>query len=704
MAFYKARVLQEAEKCVAQGKTSQAIKLYLDIIERDPSDVSLLNTVGDLYIRERNVTEAIRQFHRLAEAYVHDGFNVKAIAIYRKIIKFDPNSVDTVLKLAELYQLQGLSRESREQYLQAAESYRKRKQPDRTLEVLRKLVLLDPDNSNFRARLAAECEQAGRPEEAAQAYLESAESSIRRNDSASAEITLKKAAELDPKNPKIQLLRARMAIAGKQPEEALKILDAVPALLTDPLGRQLLLQSHLAMHNLPEAEKLVMDVYRTSPSDFTPISSFVTLCMENGQVDSAYKSLAEVTDQLIERNNTGPLLESLRLIWNKEPGHIPTLELIYKVCERTADEFTLPEVLEALGNAYVQEGNLEKAEGIYEKLTRREPQNENYRGYLMQVMHKLGKEPPRAAPAEFTVTEMALGLEAEASPEPPLVDTEQEAMVKEAIENSDLFTRYNLVEKAIAELDKVLKVYPDQVDILQRLLDICRKGFPDRAAAASAALARIYSEQGDEETASKYRSHTSSQGSSPDILPPAPLPPTPSLKPEEPVGPPPGSPKDKGPEQTAGFSVSPIASAPPVETASRPPSEAVFDLTPPKAPAEAPSQPPPPLAEQTMELDLSGDFEAIAGMASETALPPVKEAPSPTEQIPAVTMEFPAPHITEEAAPSPASAPLFADEALALPEAPPSLPETPPEPTRMPAPFDIEDSWVEVNFYLRTAL
>src|SRR5271157_3369204 len=167
MAFHKARALQEAEKSVAQGKITQAIKQYQDILDNDPSDVSLLNTMGDLYIRDRNITEGLKQFHRLAEAYVREGFNVKAIAIYRKISKVDPNSIETLLKLGELYQLQGLSREAREQYLQAVEFFKKRNQSERVMEVLHKLVLLDPENLNFRSRLATECEQAGKREDAA---------------------------------------------------------------------------------------------------------------------------------------------------------------------------------------------------------------------------------------------------------------------------------------------------------------------------------------------------------------------------------------------------------------------------------------------------------------------------------------------------------------------------------------------------------
>ena len=69
--------------------------------------------------------------------------------------------------------------------------------------------------------------------------------------------------------------------------------------------------------------------------------------------------------------------------------------------------------------------------------------------------------------------------------------------MKEALENSDLFARYNLTEKAIAELEKVLQVYPDQIEVHRRILEISRKGFPERGAVAAAQLARIFTELGD---------------------------------------------------------------------------------------------------------------------------------------------------------------------------------------------------------------
>ena len=633
MAGSKAKALQDAEKSVAQGKIPQAIRQYLEILDNDPSDLTLFNTIGDLYIRERNITDGLRQFHRLAEAYVREGFNVKAIAIYRKISKVDPHSVEVLLKLAELYQFQGLSREAREQYLQAADFFKRRNQADRTLDVLRKLVQLDPQNSSFRDRLATECEQLGRREEAAQAFLEFAEVALRRKELPAAETALKKAAELDPKNSKITLLRARMAMSREQPEEAEKILSSSPDLAADPASKQILLECYFASGKHSQAEALVLEVYRANPSDFAPVSNFVVLCLKKGDVDSAFQCLSLLSEELIEQANTGPLMEALRRVWNKAPQHLPTLELIHQICERTTDEFSLPEILEALGHAYVQAGEWEKAEAPYKKLTQREPENEHYQRLLRQVHHKLGKEVLPVKAKDIAGTDMVPAPKGETAPQSLPVDAKQAAMVNEAIENSDLYARYKLVDKAVSELDKVLQVYPDQIEVNQRILEISRKRYPARASIAAAALARIFTAQGDLAAADKYQAIASAKDTCPENPPVSPPPPPPLNKVEEPVGPSPASPVTSDQNSIPEFALSAVAPETTAAPALPPPAEVVFGLAPSGPPSE-------PRSEPVLELDLSGDLEAMTTNATEPATPPIMVAPS---EIPPVAPEAPAP-------------------------------------------------------------
>ncbi len=515
MAFNKARAIQEAEKLASQGKTSLAIKQYLQIIERDPTDVTLLNTIGDLYAREKDIPSALRQFYRLANHFTREGFTVKAIAIYKKISKIDTSSVEPLLKLGELYIIQGLTREAREQYAQAVEVYRRNNQDDKALEVLRKVVRIDPENLTYRARLAEFCERVGRKEDAVQAYLESVQVALRGGEASAAELALKKAAALDPKNTQVLLLKARLALATQRPEEVEKIIDS-PELKQLPAARELLLEAYLGTDKLEVAEKLVMDVYRANSADFAPLAFFVTLCVDKGKLDNALKPLTELADSLIEGKNAGPLLDVLRQVWGKNPKHIPTLELVCRVCERTADEFTLPEALEALGHAYVQSGNLEKAEVIYEKMVKREPENEHYKGLLRQALKMQGKEIAAPSPEALSSAEMALTPQAEAEleavPGAHSVDAVEAALVSESLENSDLFSRYGLVDKAVAELEKVLEVYPEQVDIHRRIVELCQRTKRPRAGEAAQALARIFSQRGDQASARRYEQMARSHG------------------------------------------------------------------------------------------------------------------------------------------------------------------------------------------------
>ena len=651
MAFNKAKAMQEAEKSVSQGKTAQAIKQYLLVFEKDPADLALLNTVGDLYVREKNMPEALKYFHKLADSYTQEGFTVKAIAIYKKISKLDPSTVDVLLKMAELYTVQGLGREAREQYSQAVEYYKKKNQNDKALDVYRKIVALDPENTTYRVRLADFLESQGKKADAGKIYIETVEVALRKGDDATIELAMKKALTLEPKNPQLQFLRARIAFGKNQPGEVEKIIQGTPELASNPAARQLLLEAYIAGHKLDAAEKLLVDVFRANPTDFTSMAAYCEQCLATNEIDAAFKPLSAVADLMLENKNTGPLMEVLRKIWAKTPGHIPTLELISKVAEKTADEFTLPEVLDALGNAYVKAGALEKAEKIYRQLVAREPENETLKGLLKQVLQKQGKEPEAAKPEDLSNVEMALTPEAEAAPTAEQAaaaakEAEAAAVVKEALDNCDLFNRYGLMDKAFAELDKALSASTDNIDVYKRMLEIAQKSDRARATLAARALARIYAEHGDHDTSKKYEH----MASSPDAhmmveeIPRPTEPPPPKSEPAPPVatefdlseeflGQATVTTPHPSPDATLGLGAPPAPVTPPPST------EVPIDLTP--APVEEAPRPP------VQEIDLTGGL----------APPPTAEAPG--------------------------------EEAPVLEAQPVEVP-----------PFNYEDSKVEIDYYL----
>lgn len=189
--FNKQKALNAAEKYVQQGKLPNAIAEYEKVLKADAKDLTVSNTVGDLYARLGETDKATEQFKIVGDAYASQGFTVKAIAMYKKISKLKP-SLESVLKLAELYTQQGLFNDARAQYLQVAEEFLKAGELENSVRIFQKILEMDPENVNMRVRLAEVYVRLGKKTEAWQIFSAAAESMRSRGSLAGAEQVLQR--------------------------------------------------------------------------------------------------------------------------------------------------------------------------------------------------------------------------------------------------------------------------------------------------------------------------------------------------------------------------------------------------------------------------------------------------------------------------------------------------------------------------------
>ena len=148
------KLIRNAERQVGRGKLNAAIDSYLKVLESSPDDTTTLNRVGDLYARLQRIEEAIQLFERAAQHFTEEGFYVKAIAIYKKILRLAPGQLEASENLAGLQAHQGLVNEARQQYLSVADGYLKRGDMESVTTVHRKLVELEPQDPSHRLHLA----------------------------------------------------------------------------------------------------------------------------------------------------------------------------------------------------------------------------------------------------------------------------------------------------------------------------------------------------------------------------------------------------------------------------------------------------------------------------------------------------------------------------------------------------------------------
>src|SRR6204780_1194940 len=214
MAFNKSKALENALKFLNQGKVAQAIAEYQQILRHDSKDQATLMTVGDLYARQGDMTQAIEYFERLAQVYLNDGFNSKAIAIYKKIAKLAPAELAPLERLADLYAQQGVLSEARPLFLQIAEAHLKANRAPKAVEVLHRLLDVEPENPRVQMRLAELYNVMGLKKDSAQTYLNYAQRLFDRGENDEAEKLIERAVEVDPTNPAALFLKARILAAA----------------------------------------------------------------------------------------------------------------------------------------------------------------------------------------------------------------------------------------------------------------------------------------------------------------------------------------------------------------------------------------------------------------------------------------------------------------------------------------------------------
>lgn len=154
MAVSRRSALQAAEKLVARGRLEAAVKQYRKALAKSPDDTGTLNRLGDLYVRLSRVKDAVEMFAAAADRFAKEGFFVKAIAIYKKIIRLDPTLIKVYETLADLYHRQGLVSEAGVQYQVVADYYKQADDTKALVSVFEKMVELEPDNPSHRLKLA----------------------------------------------------------------------------------------------------------------------------------------------------------------------------------------------------------------------------------------------------------------------------------------------------------------------------------------------------------------------------------------------------------------------------------------------------------------------------------------------------------------------------------------------------------------------
>lgn len=199
----KYETLRNAERMVVGRKLGQAIREYEKLLQSAGDDPGILNTLGDLLLKDGRRDDALRRFRRVADIFVQGGYSAKAVAVCKKILQVNPADAETSGLLVELYERQGLVPEAVRHLEGLSARFRTWGKLEEALRVQERILKLDPDSTHHLLEAGRLCSHLGESAQAGKLFSEAAERFLAEGRLDEAEKSLHEAQRLELGGPEI---------------------------------------------------------------------------------------------------------------------------------------------------------------------------------------------------------------------------------------------------------------------------------------------------------------------------------------------------------------------------------------------------------------------------------------------------------------------------------------------------------------------
>jgi len=446
----KAAIIREAQKYLAKGQIDKAISEWDKLISDSP-DGNTFNTIGDLYLKKGDKKNAVESFHKAANYFRREGFSLKAVALYKKVLNVNTGDADALYALGELSEEKGLATDATKYYLATADSLSKEGKKDRLLDIYQKILSLSPANVPLRNKVAEIFFKEGLSVDAAKEYLHIAKIYDDKSDIPKATEYYRKVLEIQPLNKE-----AAMGIGylyEKTGEMANALSCMKEAASRFPEDAEVLFryaELSFATNDDDNAKGHLIKIVGMAPNHLKARRLLGEFYLKNGAQDKALEEYLPVIDDLILRENFD---ESIRLL---EPFNqidpVETGKRLVSIYKHLGDNDQAFSELNSLGDSLRDRGIVDEAVACYQEALDIRPNDMR----LREVVEELSGKPEAVeTPPEKEAVTVRI--------------TEGEKTAEELFMEADVFSRYGMLSEAIKILEGLKLKDPKNLDLHHKL-------------------------------------------------------------------------------------------------------------------------------------------------------------------------------------------------------------------------------------------
>jgi tetratricopeptide (TPR) repeat protein len=166
-----AKLKKKAAELELKKQFDKALAVYVEILESfdksdEEIDVALYNRVGDIYLKQGNVADAVDYYEQAVDRYAEGGFFNNAIALCNKILRNSPGRASIYYKLGKISAQKGFISDAKVNFLEYADRMQKAGKIDEAFRALKEFADLCPDQDDIRLLLADQLSKQERGSEA----------------------------------------------------------------------------------------------------------------------------------------------------------------------------------------------------------------------------------------------------------------------------------------------------------------------------------------------------------------------------------------------------------------------------------------------------------------------------------------------------------------------------------------------------------
>jgi diguanylate cyclase (GGDEF)-like protein len=445
-----ARRVEKAEKLLQKGKTADALAEYLLILEGDPENDNVRQMAAELSLSLNKGPQAVRLLGELFERQVAAADATRASLTYKKLARYTNPTWEQKVRFGQLLEHSN-KKLATGTYENALEDLLKQGKKEEGLLVLRRIVSLDPSQTNHLHVMAS------------QSFLQVAE--LAEAAGGNAGQWFERAYTENPADSKTAIAYGKSLLSRGEAGAAIFIFEPLVHAGDAAVElRDLYAQALLSVGRCLDGEPLIWQMFEQNPARMHQVVSLIGKMIDS-ELDAEAVALARKLEAFQRRR--GERRSFISTMQELLASHRPSAEMLEFLAElfnASNRETDYAQALVKLFDLYCTKHDYQKAGECLDRAAEVDPYEPGHQKRLEALRGKIDDQRFNVIASRFTTVKKEEQAAVKA-PEPTL----GAAALQDLMLQAEILVQYGMRSKAIERLQRIQELFPREEERNQDL-------------------------------------------------------------------------------------------------------------------------------------------------------------------------------------------------------------------------------------------